>query len=91
MTAIIVFWPNNTYVQATPGVDSINFRTVDFGSAFFNWFYFVLRVLFYTLVLRCRMFILCVKEADLGIMAFVAYFASWLSEKYTMLFRTYHA
>ena len=37
------------------------------------------------------MFIFCVKEADLGMMAIVAYFAPWFSEQYTMSFRMYHA
>ena len=35
----------------------------------------MLCVLSDTLVLGCMMFIFCVKEADLGMMAFVAYFA----------------
>ena len=37
------------------------------------------------------MFIFCVKEADLGMMAVVAYVASCFSEQYTMSFRMYHA
>ena len=37
------------------------------------------------------MFMSCVKEADLGMMAFVVYFASWFSEYYTMFFLMYHA
>ena len=37
------------------------------------------------------MFIVCVKEADLGMMAFVACSAPWLSEWYTMSFHVYHA
>ena len=44
-----------------------------------------------TRVLRCMMFIFCVKEADLGMRAFVAYLAPWFSEWYTMSFRMYHA
>ena len=37
------------------------------------------------------MFMLCDKEADRDMMVFVAYFAPWLSEQYTMSFRMYHA
>ena len=37
------------------------------------------------------MFIFCVKEADLGMMALVACFAPWFSVKYTMSFCMYHA
>ena len=33
-----------------------------------------------SLVLRCMMFIFCVKEADWGMIAFVAYLAPWFSE-----------
>ena len=44
-----------------------------------------------TLVLRCMLSIFCVKEADLHMMAFVAYFALWLSEWYTVFFHRYHA
>ena len=58
VTTIVVLWPSNTYVL---GVDSVNFRTLNFGGA-----YCVLRVMFHILVLRCMMFIFCVKEADLG-------------------------
>ena len=48
--------------------------------AFFNWCYCVLCVLFDTLVLRRMMMIIfCVKEADLGMMALVAYLACCLS------------
>ena len=47
---------SNTYVKATPGVGSINFYTVDFGGAFFNWSYCVRCVLSNTLVLRCMVF-----------------------------------
>ena len=68
------------FVQATLGVGSVKFSTVDFGGAFFNWFCCVLCVLSDTLVWRCMMFIFCVKEADWGVMAFVAYVASWFSE-----------
>ena len=42
-------------------------------------------------VLRCMIFIFCVKEADLGTMAFVAYCAPWFSEQCTMSFGMYHA
>ena len=72
--------PSNAYVQATPGVGSVNFCTVDFGGAFFNVFYCVPCVLPNTLVLRCMMFILCVKAALLAKRAFVACFASWFSK-----------
>ena len=51
-------------------VDSVNFRTLDFGGAFFNRSYCVLCAPW---VLRCRMFIFCVKEADWDMTAFVAY------------------
>ena len=37
--------PSITHVQATVGVGFVNFHTVDFGGAFFNWSYFVLCVL----------------------------------------------
>ena len=56
------------YGQATLGVGSVNFRTVDFGGAFFHWSYCVLSD---SLVLRCMMFMFRVKEADLGMTAFV--------------------
>ena len=59
MATIIDLWPSNTYltyVHAIPGVGSANFRTVDFGSAFFNLSYYVLRVLSDTLVSRCMIF-----------------------------------
>ena len=62
-----------TYVQATLGVGSVNFRAVDFGGAlfnWFNWFFCVLRVLSDTWGLRCTMFIFWVKEADWGMIAF---------------------
>ena len=36
------------------------------------------------------MFIFCVKEADWGMMAWVAYVAPWFSEEHTMSFRMYH-
>ena len=70
----VVLWPSSTYVQAILGVGSINFRTVDISYAFFHCSYCVPCVLS-TLLLRCMMFIFCIKEADLGMMAFVAYFA----------------
>ena len=66
--------PSNPYFQATLGVGSVNFCTVDSGGTFFNWSYYVPCVLSNTLVLRCMMFIFCVKEADSGMMDFVAYF-----------------
>ena len=62
-----------TYVQATLGVGSVNFRAVDFGGAlfnWFNWFFCVLPVLSDTWGLRCTMFIFWVKEADWGMIAF---------------------
>ena len=49
-----------------------NFRTVDFGGAFFNRSYCVRCVLSDTWLLRCMMFLFCVKETDLGMMAFAA-------------------
>ena len=58
--------PSNAYVQATLGVGSVNFCTVDFGGAFFNSFYCVPRVLPDTLVLRCTLFIFCAKAALLA-------------------------
>ena len=61
--------PSNAYVQATLGVGSVNFRTLDFGSAFINWSECVLCVLSDTLVLRCMMFMFCVKEAYLSTIA----------------------
>ena len=66
MTTIVDLWPGNAHVKATLGFGSVNFRTVDFGGAFFNWSYFVRCVLFDTCVLRCMMFIFCVKEALIG-------------------------
>ena len=72
------------YVQATLGVGSVNFCTVDFGDAFFNSFYFVPCVLLDTLVLRSMKLIFCVKAALLAKRAFVACFASWFSEHYLM-------
>ena len=42
-------------------------------------------------VLRYMMFILCVKEVDWGMIAFVAYFAPWFSQQYTMSFRMHRA
>ena len=51
----------------------------------------LLCVLSDALLLRCMMFIFCVREADWGMMAFVASFAPWSSELYTMSFRMYHA
>ena len=62
--------PGNTVVG------SINFRTVDFGGAVFNWSYCVPRVPSDTLALRGVMVLFCVEAADRGMMAFVAYFAS---------------
>ena len=64
---------------------------MDLGGAFFNWSYCVLCVLSDTLALGCMMFVFCVKEAHLGMMAFVACSAPWLSEYYTTSFRMYHA
>ena len=57
------------FVQTTRGVDSINFRIL---SAFFQF------VLLYAMCAVCYLgfemrVILCVKEADLSLMAFVAY------------------
>ena len=82
MTTIIVLWPINAYVQATLGVGSVNFCTVDFGDAFFNSFYCVPCVLPDTLELRCTMVIFCVKAALalLAKRALFACFASWISK-----------
>ena len=76
----MILWSSNAYGQATPGVGSVNSRTVDFGGAFFDWSYCVPCVLSDTWGLRCRMFIFCVKEARFRMMAFGAYFASCFSE-----------
>ena len=73
MTTIVDLWPRNIYVQAALGVGSVNFRTVDFGGAFS-----IGPTVCYVCCLS-MMFIFCVKEADLGMMAFVAYFAPWFS------------
>ena len=54
--------PSNIYIQATLGIGSVNFCTVDVGGAFFNSFYCVPRVLPGTLVLRCTLFICCAKQ-----------------------------
>ena len=78
-------------LPATLGVGSVNFHTLDFGGAFFTWSYCVLCVLSDTWFLRCVVIICYVKEADLGMMAFVAYFALRFSEQRTMSFRTCHA
>ena len=83
--------PSNAYVQAAPGFGSVNFRTVAFGAALFNRSYCVLRVLSNTWALSCRMFMFCVKEADWGMMAFVAYFVPWFSDQYTTSFRKHQA
>ena len=72
-------WPSNACVQATLGVGSVNFCTVDFGGAFFNWSYCVPCVLPDTLVLTCMIFIFCVRAALLAKRAFVACFTSWFS------------
>ena len=42
-------------------------------------------------LIPCMMFIFCVKEANWGMVASVAYFALWISEQYSMSFRMYHA
>ena len=60
--------PGNAYVQATPGVGSVNFRTVDLGGAFFNWSHCALCVLSDSWVLGFMMFIFCVQGADWGMM-----------------------
>ena len=80
MTAIAVLWPSKAYVRATLGVGSVKFCTVNFGGVFFNSFYCVPCVLLDTLVLRCTMFMFCVKAALLAKRAFLAWFASWFSE-----------
>ena len=63
-----------------------------FGGVHFSiWSYCLLRVLSDTWALRCVTFIFCVKEADLGTMALVAYFAPWFSHWYSMSFHMYPA
>ena len=74
------FCLSNTYVQATLGVGSVNFCTVDFGGVFFSSFYCVPCVLPDTLVLRSRKFTFCVKAALLAKRALVACFTHWFSE-----------
>ena len=59
------------------GVGSINCRTVDFGVALFNWSSYAPTVQSGTCALRCTMSMFCVKEADWGMMALVAYLAPW--------------
>ena len=63
-----------------------HFYTMDFGGAVCNWSNGPC-VLCYILVLGSLMFILSVKEPQLPTMAFVACFAPWLSELYTMSWR----
>ena len=70
---VIPLCPSNAHVQAIPGVGSVNCCAFDLGGAFFNGSYCVLCVLSNTWGLRCTMFIFCVKEADRGMMACVAY------------------
>ena len=41
MAAIVVLWPSNAYAQATLGVGSVTFCTVDFGGAVFDSLYCV--------------------------------------------------
>ena len=77
---LMALCPNNADVQATPGVGSVNFCTVDFGGAFFKSFYRVPCVPPDALGLRCTMFMFCVKAALLAKRTVVACFASWLSE-----------
>ena len=72
------------YVPAALGLGSINFRIVDFGGVILNWSCCVPCVLCDTWALRCMMFMFCVEELDRGMRAFVAHFAPWLSEQYTM-------
>ena len=79
-----VLWSSNAYVQATPGVGSVNYCTVDFGGALFHSFHRVPCVPPDPLVLRCTLFMFCVKAALLAKRAFVVCFASWFSEQYTM-------
>ena len=78
--------PSSRYGQSTPNskqhqalVPSI-FAPWIFGGAVFNWSHCVLRVLSDTWALRCVMVMFCVKEADWGTMALVAYNAPWVSE-----------
>ena len=54
------WYPPTPFIQATPDVGSVNFRTVDFWGAVFKWYY--------------MMFIFCINAADWGMMALLAYF-----------------
>ena len=76
--------PSNAYVQATLGVGSVSFCTVDFGGALFNSFCCVPCLLPDALSLRSAKFIFCVKAALLAKRAFVACITSWFSEWHTM-------
>ena len=78
LTTIVDLWPSDTCAKATLGVSSVNFCTVDFGGAFFNWSYCVLCVLSNTFEMHDVIF--CVKEADYGLVTLVAHFAPWFSE-----------
>ena len=52
VTGIIVLWPSKAYVSATPGVGSVNFCTMDLGSALvLNW-------------CKCMLCVLNAKEMD---------------------------
>ena len=56
------------------------FSHCGFWRCIFQWSYRVLCVLSDAWVLRCMMSLFCVKEADWGMMALVAYVASRFSE-----------
>ena len=75
------FCPSNAYVQATLGVGSVIFCTVDFGGMFFNSFGFVPSAPWYLGFEMHKVHILCQGIAK---RAFVACFASWFSEQYIM-------
>ena len=80
--------PSNAYVQATLGVGSVTFCTIDFGGVFFNSFYCVPHVLANALVLRCTLFIFCAKVALLAKRAAACEieisdnFDRWMSHQY---------
>ena len=84
MTTIVDLWPSSANVQASLGVESVDFRT--YGGALLNWSSCVLCVLCDTLFLRFMIFMFCVKEAIMPKLRI-----AWFSQLSTMIFRTYHA
>ena len=73
VATIVVLWPGNAHGPATLCIGSVKFRTVGLGGAFLNGSCGVPCVLSDALVLRRMMFMFRAKEADLGMMALVAY------------------